>query len=93
MGKVTVTSKNGEKITFEASDLSRPLDEIYPARAKVSTAKAEKLRRKLLEELEKIQNQTESASESNDVNAEVNTARVKRLAQEYLEELKKLVSN
>ncbi len=64
MMQIRLKFTNGEETIFEArnpDDISRRLEEIRTAKVKACIPEAERHKQKLLEELEKIQSQSESA--------------------------------
>ena len=62
MVKVKITFTDGEEVAFEARDP----DDLRRRLEGITTTKYEKLDQKLREEIERMQNQTESTSKSND---------------------------
>ena len=62
MVQVKLKFTDGEEIAFEARDP----DDLRRRLEGITTAKSEKLMQKLREEIERLQNQTESISKSDD---------------------------
>ena len=62
MVQVRLKFTDGEEVAFEARDP----DDLRRRLEGITTSKSEKLMRKLREEIERLQNQTESISKSDD---------------------------